>query len=208
MDDADIDAALEVGLDQCLRQLQKSNPSLLLTASQLRKAERDARYVPAVSSAIASVLSRSVSLDKASLTARVRKWGNNSGGNVVSQVLSDENSTAEAENEEEEEDGDSQSQGRQVRPNQQQIEELGALIEGQLRLSLASGGKPKKKAEKADDDESNHDETDEETELQFVDLNALTTERNETQASERSTQETFDLASAHHDEDDFDDGWI
>ena len=41
-----IDDALEIGITQCLQELQKTNPDLLLTAAELRKAECDARYVP------------------------------------------------------------------------------------------------------------------------------------------------------------------
>lgn len=43
-------------MSKCLQQLQESNPSLLLTGASLRKAERDAFYVPAIAEAIASVL--------------------------------------------------------------------------------------------------------------------------------------------------------
>jgi hypothetical protein len=46
-------------MTDCLKQLQRTNPNLLLTSSQLRKAERDSRYVPAVVSALASIISKS-----------------------------------------------------------------------------------------------------------------------------------------------------
>lgn len=44
---------------QCLRQLQAQSPHLLLTAKQLRFAERDSRFVPAVAMAMTSILCRS-----------------------------------------------------------------------------------------------------------------------------------------------------
>ena len=56
MNNKAIDDALDVCLATCLRSLQKTNPSLLLTASQLKRTERDLRYIPAVSAAIASLV--------------------------------------------------------------------------------------------------------------------------------------------------------
>lgn len=50
---------MENGITACLRSLQRTNPTLLLTAHQLKRIERDAKYVPAVAGAIASVLCRS-----------------------------------------------------------------------------------------------------------------------------------------------------
>ena len=60
MNDKGINDALENGLADCLRSLQQSNPELLLTAQQLKKVERDMKYIPAVTGAIASVLGRSL----------------------------------------------------------------------------------------------------------------------------------------------------
>lgn len=39
--------------------MKQSNPSLLLTASELKRVERDSRYVPAAAAAMASILSKS-----------------------------------------------------------------------------------------------------------------------------------------------------
>jgi len=61
MNDKGINDALENGLADCLRSLQQSNPELLFTAQQLKKVERDMKYIPAVTGAIASVLGRSLS---------------------------------------------------------------------------------------------------------------------------------------------------
>ena len=59
MNDKGISDALENGITDCLRCLQKSSPGLLLTAHQLKRVERDVKYVPSVSASIASVLCRS-----------------------------------------------------------------------------------------------------------------------------------------------------
>lgn len=59
MNDKGISDALENGIADCLRCLQRSSPGLLLTAHQLKRVERDVKYVPAVAGAIASVLCRS-----------------------------------------------------------------------------------------------------------------------------------------------------
>lgn len=116
MDNLAIDTALEVGLTECLRQLQKSNPGLLLTASELRKAERDARYVPAVSSALASILLKTNGNDD--ILGRIRNW---------STVVDNE---------------DESSSLTSDQPNRGTIQGLGSLIEERLRLVLSHGGKP------------------------------------------------------------------
>ena len=55
MNDDSINAALQAGLNSCLRSLQKTNPSLLLTPSQLKKTEREIIYVPTLASALSSL---------------------------------------------------------------------------------------------------------------------------------------------------------
>lgn len=55
MNDKSINEALEVGLRNCLSNLQKSNPTLLITSIQLRKNERDFRYIPSTASSLASL---------------------------------------------------------------------------------------------------------------------------------------------------------
>lgn len=60
MNDKGISDALENGLADCLRCLRRSSPGLLLTARQLKKVERDVKYVPAAAGAITSVLCRSM----------------------------------------------------------------------------------------------------------------------------------------------------
>ena len=59
LNDKGISDALENGISDCLRCLQRSSPGLLLTAQQLKRVDRDVKYVPSVAGAIASVLCRS-----------------------------------------------------------------------------------------------------------------------------------------------------
>ena len=59
LNDKAINDAVENGITGCLRSLQRTDPNLLLTAHQLKRVERDSKYVPAVAGAIASVLGRS-----------------------------------------------------------------------------------------------------------------------------------------------------
>ncbi len=54
-----IDEALQLGLADCIVSLQKTNPGLFLTTSQLRTAERDALYVPALASAVSRIVCNS-----------------------------------------------------------------------------------------------------------------------------------------------------
>jgi hypothetical protein len=56
LNDKGISDALSNGISECLRTLQRSSPGLLLTVHQLKKIERDVKYIPLVSTAIASVL--------------------------------------------------------------------------------------------------------------------------------------------------------
>ena len=62
-DNSAIDKAFEVAILECLRSLQKTSPELLLTAQQLKKVERDARYVPAVASSLATIIAKSKNIE-------------------------------------------------------------------------------------------------------------------------------------------------
>ena len=56
MNDKAIDDALELGITSCLQRLQKSKPSLLLNGSQLKKTEREVKFIPSVATALASIV--------------------------------------------------------------------------------------------------------------------------------------------------------
>ena len=63
MNDTNIDDALQLGLHNCLRSLQHTNPSIIFTSNKLKRAERDTRYVPAVAASLASIVAHSVNID-------------------------------------------------------------------------------------------------------------------------------------------------
>jgi hypothetical protein len=69
-----IDDALEIGITQCMQQLQKTNPTLLLTAAELRKAECDSRYVPALALALATILSNSTNDTDETCIEKIHSW--------------------------------------------------------------------------------------------------------------------------------------
>jgi len=53
-----INQAFHLGIRDCLRSLQITNPDLLLSSAQLRSVERDVRYIPLVARASANLLGR------------------------------------------------------------------------------------------------------------------------------------------------------
>jgi len=58
IDSKPLKEALTEGVTKCLQQLQKTNPCLLLSATDLKKAERDAIHIPAVAASLASILTK------------------------------------------------------------------------------------------------------------------------------------------------------
>jgi len=159
IDNAAIDDALEVGVTKCLQQLQKTNPKLLLTASELRKAERDARYVPAVSLALASILTKSVTNPDSTILERIRRWDNNH--DIPSHIvtLADESSPQAIV----------RRQSKNF--NSEDVETLGTLIEGRLRLVLSHSCKINPKTtEKKVEDEAEKDSEKSETSSLDLDL--------------------------------------
>jgi hypothetical protein len=59
LNDESIDKALERGITACLRSLQITNPTLLLTSQQLKTTVRDTRYIPSVAAALACIACKS-----------------------------------------------------------------------------------------------------------------------------------------------------
>jgi hypothetical protein len=71
-----IDKAIQTGISDCLRKLQKTSSLLFLNASQLRRIERDALYVPAVSKALSSILFNAANKDISQrLINNIQTWG-------------------------------------------------------------------------------------------------------------------------------------
>jgi hypothetical protein len=120
-----IDDALEVGVTQCLQQLQKTNPSLLLTASELRRAECDARCVPAASLALASILSKSTLIESRQFINRIQGWNGRSGSMPSDIVTCSSSDELDASNE-----------SCNVKKGDD-VQALGLMIERQFRSVLA-----------------------------------------------------------------------
>ena len=135
VDNPAIENAMEVALSQCLRQLQKTNPDLLLTASELKNAERDARYVPSISSSIASILCKSKNDPVEPAIEKIRSWRISEDGT----------------------DDESESESTRGANQRLQMEFLGRLIETRLRLAIANGGKKRMQESEDRDDESQYD---------------------------------------------------
>lgn len=77
MNDKAMDEALEVGLLACLRSIQSTNPLLLLTTTQLKRTERDVKYLPAVASALASLVSNCNNLERQrTMNRKMINWTN------------------------------------------------------------------------------------------------------------------------------------
>ena len=75
MNDKAIDDALELGITSCLQKLQVMRPSLLLNASQLRKTERDVKFIPAASSALVSLVENCDDIRlKMEMENMIREW--------------------------------------------------------------------------------------------------------------------------------------
>jgi len=148
IDNKAIDDALENGVTMCLRQLQKTNPSLLLTTLELRKAERDARYVPAVSLALASILTKAVTSPDPTVLERIQRWDTSDAAaapkipsNVV--TLSDNCSHHSTSHSSVASSNDGREQEKKL--STKSVESLGLLIEERLRLVLAQSEKKKTK---------------------------------------------------------------
>lgn len=123
-----------------MRQLQKSNPSLLLTANELRVAERDARYIPAVASALTSIICKSTAPNK-DVIDTIRQWKIS---NVASRLPAQSSQS---------------STSSQSSSNDCKEDEIEALIESRLRSVLAKPSPNKRGGQSqkgnATDDEDN-----------------------------------------------------
>jgi hypothetical protein len=142
LDNEAIDKALEVGLDDCLRQLQKSNPTLLLTASQLRVLERDYRYIPAVAEALSRMVNGcSNQTRRGKLVSMISRWQppqRTSQGLVIRELTRHDNEDGDGE------DDDASSSTHQSTAPELSIEMVQGLIESRLRLAVSCAETRKK----------------------------------------------------------------
>jgi hypothetical protein len=140
-----IDTALEVALTDCLRQLQRSNPDLLLTAHELRKVERDVRYVPALSMAVASILAKSNTDEAAEYRDKILKWNTSTTTHTATQSPSDRHHHGDKD-----EDESSNEDSRKSSANDNNVHVMCNLLEDRLRhvLTLHEAGNGKRKTTK------------------------------------------------------------
>jgi hypothetical protein len=93
-----IDKAMQTGISDCIRKLQKTSPLLFLNASQLRRIERDALYVPAVSKALSSILFNAANKDISQRHLKsIQTWGSvpvSNAGDTVAQPSPDDISSS------------------------------------------------------------------------------------------------------------------
>lgn len=183
MNNVAIDKAFEVGLMECLRGIQKTNPNLLLTAQQLKKAERDARYVPAVAASIASIISKSTdSQFQKTMTHLIRQWGGGGGaaaeteeGDTVEDITAVDKAASQesgidhplSQNHDDDEDdrgelaaADALQPTHNSRQVQNLVRDLGSSIEMRLRQVLTTheeatkeSKRPRKAAKEDDGDD-------------------------------------------------------
>lgn len=130
---------MEVGLIDCLRQLQKSNPTLLLTASQLRVVERDHRYVPAISEALARmVVNCSDRVQHEDLLGTISRW-------AVPRVEHHKpKRPSMTDLARDDTDDDASTNGRGTSSESMSLATAKALIESRLGLALSNAGAKKK----------------------------------------------------------------
>ena len=140
-----IDTALEVALTDCLRQLQRSNPDLLLTAHELRKVERDVRYIPALSMAVASILAKSNTDESAEYRDKILKWNTSATVQTSSQAQAQRDHHDDRDDDESSKGNSTKSKG-----NDNNVHVMCNLLEDRLRhvLTLHEAGNGKKTTKK------------------------------------------------------------
>lgn len=142
--DADIDDALEIGLSSCLRSLQRSNPDLLLTANQLKRTERDVRYLPAIAASLASIIKKSSNTEfRSDIYGKVMSWrqGQPEDGTEYQGKIGDDNSSTSSKSSIGSEQALNESMDRLSALR------LTGLIEDQLRYCISDENKQRKKDE-------------------------------------------------------------
>jgi hypothetical protein len=213
LDNEAIDQAVEVGLTDCLRQLQKSNPTLLLTTSQLRVVERDYRYVPAISDALARmVVNCSDPTQHEDLLGTISRW-------AVPRDHTKPKEPSILDLSRDSNHDDASAKGHGTSSEDMSLATTKALIEARLGLALSKAGtkkKPKSAAQskrlcKDNLGESQHENDDPNRVLDRCTRWANLFE--DTQGSDASVTEGSAQARqpgepAHVNQDDNDDGWL
>lgn len=75
MNDPHIKRAFELGIISCLKSLQRSNPDLLISKRQMIIIERNSKYIPSLSNALACILRRSENVEmRKSIAETISTW--------------------------------------------------------------------------------------------------------------------------------------
>jgi len=75
MNDPYIKRAFELGIISCLKSLQSSNPDLLISKRQMIIIERNSRYIPTLSNALACIIRRSENVEmRTSMAETISTW--------------------------------------------------------------------------------------------------------------------------------------
>lgn len=158
MNDAGIDDALELGLSSCLRSLQRSNPELLLTANQLKRTERDVRYLPAIAASLSSIIKNSSNAAfRSDVYEKVMSWEAKTAtaAPIIEGIESNLEGNAKAVGDEDKGDDESISSrgsaGSEIVLNETMDSlsaiRLATLIEDQLRYCISDENRQRKKEE-------------------------------------------------------------
>jgi hypothetical protein len=159
-----INVALESGLISCLRSIQRTNPSLFLSTQQLRDTERNVRHVPAVASALSSIVSSSRNPTfQSSMKRLVSSWNKKNGGRS---------------------DAENNDPSRQNDNEKLNMEQMTSMLEQRIRLSLK---KPLKSKRQAESDAVKEKRT---TRSQRAKLTVISPSDPDTEESEKTTNDT------------------
>ena len=138
-DNPAINQALETALRGCLRKLQTSNPTLFLTARELRVVERKVCFAPLLSNAVASILSRSDSEVAREAIDSVVGWNEAESAGACTDA------------------GDDHDWNNDSGGNHQTIGRIGSLIHQRLKLLLDQPKKTVRRDPVSDDEQEDED---------------------------------------------------
>jgi hypothetical protein len=220
MNNHPIESALELGIMECLNSLQKTSPGLLLTTTQLKETIRDTRYIPALSAALALIVTKSRNAQlKTSMQQTIQRWSSQSNaaraqrddnasrsgsqqdetgsraGSIFQNNSMDSSPPAVVDVSSMENDDDTTGQeeeGDDDNDDSVCIATLGPLLESRLRLVCAKKKKSRRRNAQGGDGDNDSD-TDETVSLDgFLHVeSAPVNESSQVQEGPASSQETF-----------------
>lgn len=195
VDNEAIDKAFEAAVNQCLRSLQRLNPTLLLTSNELRSIERDTLYLPAIGSALASIVCKSRDTErKRENLGIIRSWNNVDKADAG--LESDEESGDDSE--------DSQVEEAQVASS---LEARFRLLMQNKKQKGARKKSNKKMSARSQEDDGTVAATQESEYSSYVDLLGDTEDEDSQPVTQTAEPKSSDVAASLDDTDDFDD-WL